>query len=159
MPDDQESRISRLPLSNPYKIVKAFKFLGLLFGLVSVCSAYDARVRHVVQQIRAMNEIGGEAIGYAGIPGDFYLLYRYCLSAATDKDMQDMITDESPAVRIMGAKCILNSPYRKIDLKLVDRLLGDQQKIVVGPGGCSFFEMKVSDVVAELKKDAHFLGK
>jgi hypothetical protein len=127
--------------------------------LASVALGYDRRMRHVVEQLRSLDEIGGSAVGYGGIPHDFYLLYQYAAYASTDDDIRAMLRDEHPVVRIMGAKCALTSTFRKIDSALIDVVLNDHRNLMVGPGGCMFERMTVGQVVAQMKKDSDFLGE
>ena len=126
--------------------------------VVSVAHAYEKRMRHVVEQLRLLEEVGGSAVGYAGTPHDFYLLYRYAAYASSDQDIVDMMRDLNPVVRIMGVKCAVTAPFRKLDSSLIDALLGDDRQLLVGPYGCVFQKMSVGDVVAALKKDPNYLG-
>ena len=69
-----------------------------------------------------------------------------------------MVRDPSPAVRIVGAKCIVDSPWRKIDQAVLDPLIADTTEVMVGPGGCVFMKMTVGGVVLSLERDPNFLG-
>ena len=126
--------------------------------LVSAAHGFDKRMRFVVEQLRLLDEIGGSAVGYAGTPHDFYLLYRYAAFASTDQDIDEMMRDSNPVVRIMGVKCAVTAPFRSLDRSQIDALLSDTRDVVVGPGGCVFQHMKVADVILALKKDPDFLG-
>src|SRR6478736_9464268 len=138
--------------------MKKLTFVLIAFAVLSPAEAYEKRIRYVVEQLRSLEEIGGSAVGYAGIPHDFYLLYRYVAYASTDQDIMDMVRDTSPVVRIMGVKCAVTAPFRKLDPSLIDPALGDERELVVGPYGCVFQKMRVSDVIAALKKDPDYLG-
>ena len=132
--------------------------IAVFFAVAGICRAYDMRVAHVVEQLRDMQEVGSDAVGYAGAPHGFYLLYQYCWYASTDQDLIEMLRDPSSVVRLMGVKCIVTSPYRKIDRSLLEPLRGDTTKIIVGAGGCVFSQMTVGDVVCQMQRDPDFLG-
>lgn len=132
--------------------------LTLTLTMAAVAAGYEPRVVHVVEQLRELDQVGGASVGYGGTPHEFFLLFEYCLRASTDGDLVEMLRDPSPVVRIMGAKCILKSPYRQIDRAQVSALLGDPTHIVVGPGGCVFTTMTVGNVVRELLHDPNYLG-
>jgi len=139
--------------------MKHLLLIGLFLSAATIGISYDKRMTHIVEQVRDLQEIGSDVVGYAGTPHDFYLLYRYAWYASTDQDLVDMLRDRSAAVRLMGAKCVLSSPFRKIDHSLLSPLDSDTTKIVVGPGGCVFTEMSVADVMTALRKNPDYLGR
>jgi len=127
--------------------------------------AYEKKLTHVLEQLRectlTLTEelplVGGPAVGAAATPHEFYLLFPYVSTVATDEDLRAMLRDKSAVVRIMGAKCIL----QKKDSVLrdaVDLLAKDSTKVYVAPFGCGILRQSVGEVVAELKKDSDFLG-
>ena len=127
--------------------------------------AYEKKLTHVLEQLRectlTLTEelplVGGPAVGAAATPHEFYLLFPYVSTVATDEDLRAMLCDKSAVVRIMGAKCIL----QKKDSVLrdaVDLLAKDSTKVYVAPFGCGILRQSVGEVVAELKKDSDFLG-
>jgi hypothetical protein len=137
------------------------KLTFIFAALIVVASAYgfDQRMRFVVEQLRLLDQVGGSSVGIAGIPHDFYLLYQYAAFASTDHDIDDMMQDPHPVVRIMGVKCALTIPFRKYNQSRLDALLSDNRELTVGPNGCLFHRMTVSEVVLALKRDPDFLGK
>ena len=138
--------------------MKTVLLIVSFLSAATIGSSYDKRMAHVVEQLRDLQEIGGAAVGYAGTPHDFYLLYRYSWYACTDQDLAEMLHDHSATVRLMGAKCLLTSTFRKVDRSLLNSLDSDTTKIVVGPSGCVFTEMTVADVMTALRKNPDYLG-
>jgi len=128
-------------------------------------SAYDRQLIYVLEQLRQCkfddksSMAGGSAIGHAGRPHEFYLLFPYVASLASHEDLIAMLRDQSPVVRIMAAKCILGKGYQFGDLKKeVDVLENDSTAIYVALVGCCITKETVAQVLKELKKDPHFLG-
>lgn len=140
----------------------------LLIALVAASSAlaaYDKKLIYVLEQLRQCKFdentplVGGPAIGYAGIPHEFYLLFPYVDRLASQEDLQAMLRDKSAVVRIMAAKCILGKKEQVGDLKKsVEVLNKDVTKVYVMPFGCVASLQTVSEVVGELQKDPDFLG-
>ncbi|OIQ98050.1 hypothetical protein GALL_199710 [mine drainage metagenome] len=124
----------------------------------SACSAYEGRVSQAVERLRTLHEVGSDHVGYAGTPHAFYLLFSELQHACTNKDVTDMVHDANPIVRIMGAKCVVDGPWRKIDKAVLNPLVSDKTEILVGPGGCVFRHMTVGAVVLALVRDPGFLG-
>jgi len=142
--------------------------LAFLFGVACVAhcfGAYDKRLVHVLAQLRdckmafdvELPMVGGPAVGYAGTPHEFYLLFPYVRRIASDGDLVAMLRDASPVVRIMAAKCIVQQKDSPLMPEL-DALTKDADKVYVAPFGCVITKQTVSEVVRELKKDPDFLG-
>jgi hypothetical protein len=139
--------------------------LSLFFTLACSSSGYEQSLIYVLEQLRhcQFDEktalVGGRAIGYAGRPHEFYLLFPYVNSLASHEDLVAMLQDRSPVVRIMAAKCILGKEYQVGDLKKsVDVLGNDKAQVYVMPFGCGAELRTVADVVSELKKNPDYLG-
>ena len=142
-----------------------FLLLVVLLGTSSAPAAYDKKLIYVLEQLRQCKFeadtplVGGAAIGYAGVPHEFYLLFPYIDRLASQEDLQAMLRDKSAVVRIMAAKCILGKKERVGDLKKsVEILNKDITKVYVMPFGCVASLQTVSEVVEELQKDPGFLG-
>lgn len=145
------------------------KAFCVLFALTCTAFAapYPKSIIHVLEQLRSnvsndldreLSLIDGCAVGYAGIPGAFYLLYPYVEHRAAKEDLLKMLFDESPAVRLMAAKVLLHSQLHAADAALVDPLLNDTMNVMLAAGGCVYEPTTVSEVVKRLKKDKNFLG-
>lgn len=139
--------------------------LTVLLAASTAAAGYDRKLIHVLEQLRQCKFdedtplVGGPAIGAAGEPHEFYLLFPYVDRLASDEDLTAMLRDKSPVVRIMAAKCILGKKYQVDDLKeSVDILKEDSTKVYVMPFGCVASIQTVSEVVTELKKNPDFLG-
>ena len=143
-----------------------FTLVAILFLCVPLNShGYDRKLIYVLEQLRHCQFddktalVGGPAVGYAGRPHEFYLLFPYVSRLASHEDLVSMLADRSPVVRIMSAKCILSKQYQVGDLKKsVDVLAKDKTQVYVIPSGCSPELRTVADVVADLKKDPNYLG-
>jgi|CXWL01.1.fsa_nt_gi hypothetical protein len=143
---------------------KAFCVL-LAFTCTAIATpSYPKSIIHVLEQLRsnASNDllplIDGCAVGYAGTPGTFYLLYPYIEHRVAKEDLLKMLFDESPAVRIMAAKVLLHSKLHAADTALADSLLNNPTKVMLAAGGCVYEPTTVGEVVKRLKKDKNFLG-
>jgi hypothetical protein len=66
------------------------KLTSILVALIVISAAhgFGKRMHFVVEQVRLLEEVGGSAVGYAGTPHDFYLLYRYAAFASTEQDIK-----------------------------------------------------------------------
>ena len=137
-------------------------FILLLVGVADSSAAYDKRLVYVLEQLRHCRsafdeapEIGGEAVGAAGAPHAFYLLYPYVSQFASDADLAAMCRDKSAVVRVMAAKCIVNRKDSAA-ADALEALSKDSEKLLVFPHGCSGFEMTVAEIVAKLRKEPDF---
>lgn len=131
----------------------------------NAAAAYEKKLIYVLEQLRQCKFddetplVGGPAIGYAGHPHEFYLLFPYVDRVASHEDLVAMLRDKSPVVRVMAAKCILGKKYRVGDLKKsVDILEKDTTRVYVMPFGCTATVKTVSEIITELKRDPDFLG-
>jgi hypothetical protein len=140
-------------------------FLALALS-VTGHAAYSEGLIYVLEQLRhcrflATEEtpmVGGRAIGYAGTPHEFYLLFPYVSHIATEQDLAAMLQDKSPVVRIMGAKCVLKRRWFQFPKPSVEELLKDGVQVFVAPSGCMISKRTVGAVIAELKRNPDFLG-
>lgn len=137
-------------------------FLILLAAAAEASAAYSKRLIYVLEQLRYCRsafddapEIGGEAVGAAGAPHAFHLLYPYVSQFASDADLSAMCRDKSPVVRVMAAKCIVNRKDSAAKDQL-DALSKDATKLLVFPFGCSGVEMTVAEIVEKLKQESDF---
>lgn len=139
--------------------------LLFLFLSVSVHAAqYSRHIVFVLEQLRENEDldrklpfIGGSAVGYAGEPGTFFLLYPFFLHRASDEDVQAMLADKSPAVRLMAAKLVLHSDRFRSLTKQVEVLLKDEAIVALAEWGCVIERVTVAEVVRRMKADVHFL--
>jgi hypothetical protein len=141
------------------------KRIILLFLVTTLpcLAAYDKKLVHVLEQLRActfaLDEeqpmVGGAAVGAAGSPHEFYLLFPYVLQVASEDDLRAMIRDRSPVVRIMGAACILKKEDKDLAAEL-DILGKDTATLYVAPFGCAVLKQSVAETVAEMKKTPHY---
>lgn len=128
------------------------------------CSAYDNRLTHVLEQLRDcqmecdenLPVVGGPAVGEAAAPHVFYMLIPYVLRIASEEDLKEMLSDKSPVVRIMGAKCAVKRRTPALG-KIMDELEKDQARVYVMPYGCGVTKWTVGEVVTELKIHPAFL--
>jgi hypothetical protein len=127
--------------------------------------AYDSQLIYVLEQLRHCTYddntpmVGGSAIGFAGRPHEFYLLFPYVDRLASEDDLKAMLRDKSAVVRLMAVKCILGKKYRVGDLKkAVDVLEKDTTKVFVAPAGCDVTQDTVAGVLKEFRKNPDFLG-
>ncbi len=154
---------------NPSKKVKRFLAVALMAGCVAVSSraGYDPKLIYVLEQLRhcrlAQNDstpmVGGRAVGFAGAPHEFYLLFPYIRSLAHEDDLVAMLHDQSPVVRIMGAKCVLSGPWPPGSSRPnIDFLLEDRTLVFFADVGCMITKRTVGDIVSDLKKSPDLLG-
>ncbi|MBI5423648.1 MAG: hypothetical protein HZA32_06135 [Opitutae bacterium] len=139
--------------------------LFLILSLAAQAGEYSRHIKFVVEQLRQMEDldrklpfVGGAAVGYAGEPGTFFLLYPFFEHRASPEDVQAMLCDKNPAVRLMGAKLVLHSERFGDLTKQVDVLLKDESIVILAEWGCVIERVPVAEVVKRMKADAHFLG-
>ncbi|MBX3738325.1 MAG: hypothetical protein KF715_16640 [Candidatus Didemnitutus sp.] len=139
--------------------------LLFVLSLAAQGSEYSRHIRFVVEQLRQIEDldrklpfIGGAAVGYAGEPGTFFLLYPFFEHRASLEDIRAMLADKSPAVRLMGAKLVLHSDRFGDLTKQVDLLLKDESIVILAEWGCVIERVSVAEVVRRMKADVNFLG-
>ncbi|MBI3885260.1 MAG: hypothetical protein HY302_05970 [Opitutae bacterium] len=139
--------------------------LLLLLTSTTIAAPYSKSIVYVLEQLRQdkdpdknLSFIGGCAVGYGGTPGTFFLLHAFILNRASRDDLLKMLSDHSPAVRLMAAKVLIHSERYESDAKEADRLLGDSAKVEVAEFGCIVETMPVGEAVRRLKTNKNFLG-
>jgi len=142
-------------------------YLALLVITAGLCrAAYSPRLVYVLEQLRhcrlAVGDetpmVGGRAVGAAGAPHEFYLLFPYVSRVAQEADIVAMLHDKSPVVRIMGVKCVLNRRWIQVPKPDLDPLLADKTEVFIADVGCEIHKRKVGEIVANLKAAPDFLG-
>ncbi len=132
----------------------------LWVSTLSLYGAYSRDIRGPIQELRRAVSNGlpclaGHTPGYPGHWGAYINNYAKIRAAATYADIEAMLRDPHPVVRLVGAKIVLD---RGLGLSLT-ALANDGTKLIVGPIPGSrpeFKEMTVSEVLIELKNDPLF---
>jgi hypothetical protein len=99
--------------------------------------AYNERVVYALQQMRHIRMpdgaacIGSSARPLGRHPHSFFLLTRYLAATALPPDLELMLKDPWPAVRIAAAEIILWENRWGMSKSGVDRLLSDQEAVTI----------------------------
>ncbi len=99
----------------------------------------------------------GYVLGYPGRIGEFFRRYPLLCGVATRGDVDQMIADKNPLVRLVGAKIDLSRGGRDFS-----QLKHDTAVVWVGPlldRGKAFREMTVGEIVREMEYDPLFLQR
>ena len=135
------------------------KTAATLFLLLTVMTANAQSVpslAHVRAELKSLTSIDGSAVGYAGIPGRFFLLYPYCVTYGDEKTLSDFLKDESPVVAAMGALCILDKyPQRREEIMM--RMAFDSRSVEVMPGGCVGTTMTLKALFEKIEANPEFI--
>ncbi|MEZ5413847.1 MAG: hypothetical protein R3F03_05975 [Opitutaceae bacterium] len=98
---------------------------------------YSTAITHVLAQLReektedGLPFVKGIAIGYGGSHGAFYFLVPYLQSRATIEDLQLMLADTSPVVRIAAAKILRQGRILRPPVLSIVRLHEDSALVAV----------------------------
>lgn len=102
--------------------------------------------------------VGGFEVGMGGAPGEFFLLIPYFRHLARVSDVQLMLKDKSPVVRVMAAYLIRTDDGDLKNLPL-DLLANDKTVLDVAAGGCVIEELTVAEVVKRIKENPDYFGE
>jgi len=137
--------------------------LGLLLsGVPSFAADYSARIRPAISDIRkdisrdGMPRLQGHSFGYPGHSGAYPLNFPTIYGNATMRDIELMLKDSNPVVRLVAAMVVIN---RGLDPNLLSDLAHDSAFLLVGPFPLTkedFRRMKVSEVLSEMEDDPRF---
>lgn len=106
------------------------------------------------RRLLGLQLVGARAIGHSGSRHVFSEIYPRVKELAAATDLQWMIADPDPAIRVMGAKCIVNQPAATVSLS---PLLNDQERLCVAAGGCCITVCSVAEVVEHLMATPAYL--
>ena len=56
----------------------------------------------LVAELRSLDCVSGFAVGYAGAPGEFFMLSKPIIRAGAEEGFRRLLTDEHAVVRCMG---------------------------------------------------------
>lgn len=145
--------------------MKRLFWLAFLVASTAFAAPYSKNIVHVLAQLREEENtgdkipfIGGCAVGYAGVPGSFFLLHPYIRNRASIEDLRMMLKDKSPTIRLMAAKVLLHAPQYETSAKEADVLLKDSTQVMLAEFGCMVETVTVGEVVRQMKADKKFLG-
>ncbi len=149
--------------------IKKLAFLFLALACAASAAPYSKNSVHVLQQLRTnagadfesdleLPLIDGCAVGEAGRPGAFFLLYPYRANRASEEDLVAMLEEASPTVRLMAAKVLLHSNRPDGEAKIADRLLNDPAKVLLAEYGCIIGHSTVGKIVKNMQQNKNFLG-
>ena len=128
----------------------------LLLAIMTVKAQCAPALAHIRAELKEMTLIDGSAVGYAGIPGRFYLLYPYCVTYGDEETLADFMKDENPVVAAMGALCIWDKyPQRREEIML--RMKFDSRSITVMPGGCVGMTMTLKAIFEKKETEIDFI--
>lgn len=120
--------------------MKTLSILTALFftSLASASErAYSPKIIHVLAQLReertldGLPLVRGIAIGYGGSHGAFYFLVPYIESHASTEDLQLMLADKSPIVRIAAAKILRRGSILRQPILSIRWLHSDGELVAV----------------------------
>lgn len=135
----------------------------LLPSVLAGAAEYSRPIRDALNAIRqersedGLARLEGHTPGYPGRYGAYILHFRKIYGNATRQDIENMLKDPSPAIRLAGAAVALNL---EAYIPALNNLSQDSAKLLVGPlarGGERFRTMTVAAVMAEMRHDPRFL--
>jgi TonB family protein len=143
------------------KVLK-LSLLYLVSGLMVLAVDYSRPIRGALAEIRkdvspnGLPQLRGHSPGYPGSYGAFILYFPKIYGNATRADVELMLKDVNPVIRLIGARIAMNygMPY-----SLYMGLEQDTSRLWVGPflhAAERFREMTVAEVYAEMRHDPLF---
>ncbi|MEO5960818.1 MAG: hypothetical protein ABIZ49_09385 [Opitutaceae bacterium] len=111
---------------------------------------------HIREELKSLRSIEGVAVGFAGIPGRFYLLYPYCVTYGEEVTLLDFLKDENAIVAVMGALCLIDKFPEKRE-EVMQRMKRDERSVAVFAGGCMGESMAVKALFEKIAADADFV--
>lgn len=136
--------------------MKTAATLLLLLTLTTVTAPGAPSLTPIRAELKGLTMIDGPAVGYAGIPGRFFLLYPYCVTYGDEETLTDFMKDENPIVAAMGALCLLDKyPQRREEIMM--RMKFDDRSVEVMPGGCLSTTMTLKAFFAKKEADLDFI--
>lgn len=136
--------------------MKTLPTLLLSLGLLSAVAQGAPTLAPIRAEPGSLDAIEGSAVGYAGIPGRFFLLYPYCVTYGDEETFSAFLKDGSPVVAAMGALCILDRfPQRRDEILL--RMSFDQRQVLVMPGGCVGSTMTMQTLFEKIAAEPAFI--
>lgn len=120
-------------------------------------SPTEAKLERLMKELRALDDLLGDkqsridgfAVGYSGSPGRFFLLGQHFHRLADEAYLWSMLTDDSPAVRAMGALC-LRARNRELPA------IKDASTVTLCPSGCVCEETTLGEFIDQLRSDTEF---
>lgn len=128
----------------------------LILALAARSAAGAPALSHIREEIENLSSVDGAAVGYAGIPGRFYLLYPYCVTYGDEKTLLDFSQDKNAIVAVMGALCLIDKfPQRREEV--MGRMKQDDRSVLVFPGGCVGTTMTVKALFEKIQGNPDFI--
>jgi hypothetical protein len=115
--------------------MKTTTTLLVLLALVAPALQGFASLEPIRAELKSLKSIDGWAVGYAGMPGRFYLLCPYCVTYGDEETLSSFLKDENPIVAAMGALCIMDR-YPRRTKEIMQLMKSDHRSVEVLPGGC-----------------------
>ncbi len=125
--------------------------------LVLSLSAVGQDLGDLHRRLATIEEVSGNAVGYAGTPGAFYLLSLEYLQRGGPKDFQALLRDGDPVARSMGLVCLAQSESEQSKELLLTQL-EDAARVLCYPGGCVGSTVSVGSLALELLLNPGYLG-
>jgi hypothetical protein len=82
-----------------------------------------------------LDKVDGERVGYGGNPGKFYIIAIELIKNANEKCYLELLKDNNPVVRILGAYCLINKDKKKYNNELL-KYISDTSSVDYQPFGC-----------------------
>ena len=136
--------------------MKTAATLFLLLAVVAANAQSFPLLMHVRDELKSLRSIDGAAVGYAGIPGRFFLLYPYCLTYGDEETFSAFLKDESPVVAAIGALCLLDR-FPQRGEEIMKRMKLDSRSVGVMPGGCLGMTMTLKTLFEKIEVDPDFI--
>src|SRR6267154_2406007 len=136
--------------------MKTFVTLFLVFTVITASAQSVPSLINVHAELKSLTSIEGSAVGYAGVPGRFFLLYPYCVTYGDEETLSVFLNDKSPVVAAMGALCIWDKyPQRREEIMM--RMKLDSRSVEVLPGGCTGATMTLQALFEKIEADPDYI--
>jgi hypothetical protein len=142
------------------------KILILILLLLTICNAKTDKIdinkdstKIVINNLKEikLNRISGQAVGYSGSPGIFYLSGEYLIKHGNEQLYLELLKDKNPTIQFLGLYCLANKDSVKYDSILI-KYIKDTTTAEYQPLGCSITEEKLGNIVKILRKNIRFLS-
>jgi hypothetical protein len=110
-----------------------------------------ASLQAELAELDGMDEVSAGAVGYAGTPGEFFLLGKRFLARGSPDDFVRMAADRVPITRVMGLHCLAHADPKRA-IPILKSHFNDKDRVHTLMG-CMGSDMSVGDMARMLLRN------
>jgi hypothetical protein len=123
----------------------------LLLAIISISfGQQSSRVAAIATLVADLDVVEGSAVYDGGDPGRFYLLARYVLRWSSDDEIEALLADSRPIVRLLGYQTALLRGL-EVSAEKTDSVITDTTPMDFFPYGCDGTHSTVGEIAKQLK--------